>query len=175
MNKFISSTCSYKNKQSSLALRSWLWHFPLSGYSSKGGKTKVLLFAVIFLFSKTVFGCSCSLGGVKQKLEEANSIFYGKVESINYKGTENRLGDKEILVTFSIKQSWKGNNKNIILDTAFNRVSCSGYWFEENEMYLIYAYEDNGKLDTYYCGGVFPDKDKEQFDNELKKINELSK
>ncbi len=41
--------------------------------------------------------------------------------------------------------------------------------------YQIYAYEDNGKLDTYYCGGVFPDKDKEQFDNELKKINELSK
>lgn len=127
----------------------------------------------LLICPKILFACSCSLGDVEHKLTQANSVFVGKVDSIIFIGTKNWLGDEKTRVSFSVSTVWKGDGGEIVLDTADNKRSCSGYWFDENKTYLVYAYEKDGKLNTYYCGGVIPRSEDEKFKSETDELDRL--
>ncbi|ATG78412.1 hypothetical protein [Pseudoalteromonas sp. 1_2015MBL_MicDiv] len=127
----------------------------------------------LLIFTNIALACDCRLGEVNDKLANAKYVFIGKVSSITIKGTKSPFNEDHILVDFSVIQSWKGNNKKVTLDTVANRASCNGYWFNESQTYLVYAYDVKGKLDTYYCGGVIPKNEKSHFDSELSSLNEL--
>src|SRR5690606_26618809 len=131
---------------------------------------KLLLLALAFS-SGLALACDCYLGDVSEKYRDSASVFLGTVDEVVYLGEENALGDELIVVTFSVLQSWKGASGTVTLNTAYNRSSCSGYWFRESETYLVYAYDIDGKLDTKYCGGVVPTASAEALDSDVSELN----
>jgi len=133
---------------------------------------RIIILLIITLANGYAIACSCNLGSVDKKFNEAYSVFIGKVREIIIQDKENRFGEQSILVTLSIEQSFKNAKKSITLDTFNNRVSCEGYWFKEKHEYLVYAYEKAGRLSVLYCGGVLP-KDSKQCSAFLKELNQL--
>lgn len=142
---------------------------------------KKLLAPVIFMVSVfysfgsiQAFACSCSMGSVKEKYKSSFSVFTGKVKKIDYLQSANAFGDQNIIVYFEAPVIYKGES-TAALHTAHNGTGCTGYWFKENEEYLIYTFERaDGKLDTMWCGGVISKSESEkeftQEENKLKKL-----
>lgn len=125
----------------------------------------ILVFLVMPLHT---FACSCFLGSPEEKLANFDSVFLGKVMEIKNKGTTNALNEPEIEVKFEQIKRFKGNDEEIVLDTNFNRSSCTGYWFKEDQTMLIYAAKFKGKLDVMWCGGVIvQEEDPAQLEKEL--------
>lgn len=135
---------------------------------------KHIWFLISFLLLKNVFACSCSLGDVNQKFNEARQIFIGHVKSVKFTGEINSVGDKRTVVTFISHKSWKDKKSEYVLHTADNKVSCEGYWFKEGQIYLVYVYPNEGRLSTLYCGGVIPKSDLEDFNFETNKLDQLA-
>jgi hypothetical protein len=136
---------------------------------------KPLILLLALLFSAPAFSCSCSMGEVSEKLEGSKSVFIGTVKEIKYLDSANAFGDQEIVVSFSVQNQWKGEKKESTLHTAYNSAGCFGYWFQESKEYLIYAFEDEGRLNTLWCGGVISkDESKESFEKEVISLNKLT-
>ena len=152
------------------------WSAYLRRYANimKNIMRKYVAILIVAFTSTGAFACSCYLGDIKQKYDEAVSVFIGQVKSVEFTGKRNDLGDKKTIVIFSVQKAWKNGKTEIILNTANNEVSCSGYWFKEKETYLIYAYEHEGNLDTYYCGGVMPKNEENEFINETTTLDKIS-
>jgi hypothetical protein len=109
-----------------------------------------------------------------EKLKIFDSVFLGKVISIESKGTKNWLNEPEITVSFLQIKRFKGNENDLVLDTNQNYSSCTGYWFKEGQTMLIYAKKDKGKLDVFWCGGVIvKEEDPEQLELELRELEEV--
>ncbi|NVJ61545.1 MAG: hypothetical protein HWE27_14210 [Gammaproteobacteria bacterium] len=131
---------------------------------------------VIYVFSFEAFACSCRLGSVEEKFKSHEEIFVGTVDSIKYLDAKNAFGDQRIIVSFKVERNWKGKGSSKILHTANNGMGCYGYWFKEGEDYLVYSFEeDEGRLNTMWCGGVIPkESEKNEFENEVIVLNELA-
>ena len=137
---------------------------------------KILVYAFILLGSKLSFACSCNIGNVEEKYKTHVSVFLGKVTEIYFYNSKNKMGDQRIKVKFDILNQWKGSKTQNQLFTVYNESSCWGYWFKEGEEYVIYAFEEDGKLNTWWCGGVISKKDvPEQFAKEFNALNEIGK
>ncbi|AOE48781.1 hypothetical protein [Kangiella sediminilitoris] len=136
------------------------------------------IIVIIFLLTASyeVLACSCRMGGVDEKLSKHEEVFSGVVESVKYLDDENVFGDQKIIVTFNVTKTWKGSGQVQVLHTADNGAGCFGYWFEEGEEYLIYAFKQkSGKLNTMWCGGVIPKNYKSNdFTRETSELNELT-
>ena len=136
---------------------------------------KLFILLLVLTFSAPVFSCSCSMGEVSQKLESSKSVFVGSVKEIQYLESSNVFGDQKIVVSFSIQNQWKGGKEESTLHTAYNAAGCYGYWFEKSKEYLIYAFEDDGRLNTMWCGGVVSkDESMETFKEEVITLNKLT-
>ena len=99
-----------------------------------------------------VRACSCiTPSQPKESLEKSTAVFVGKVMDINIpSGFFMSSGDKT-KVEFEISKFWKGPSyKNIALTTARDGASC-GYSFKKGEEYIVYAYDDENKLNTDLC------------------------
>ncbi|MFC3122947.1 hypothetical protein [Agaribacter flavus] len=131
----------------------------------------------LFLFVAMSFktqACSCDLGSPEDKLATFDSVFLGKLIEIKNKGTTNAFNEPEIEVTFEQIRRFKGTDKDVVLDTNFNRASCTGYWFKEGQTMLVYASLNDGKLDVMWCGGVIvKEENPEQLQNELIALEEV--
>lgn len=144
-------------------------------YIKESWKLKPLLLLLALFFSVPALSCSCSMGEVSQKLESSKSVFIGTVKEIQYLESSNVFGDRKIVVRFSIQNQWKGGKEESTLHTAFNAAGCYGYWFEESKEYLIYAFEDDGRLNTMWCGGVISkDEAMESFKEEVITLNKIT-
>lgn len=136
---------------------------------------KLFIFWLALFFSASAFSCSCDMGEIPQKLESSKSVFVGTVKEIQYLESSNVFGDQEIVVTFSIQNQWKGGEEEHTLHTAYNAAGCYGYWFEESKEYLVYAFEDDGRLNTMWCGGVISKGESmESFKEEVITLNKLA-
>lgn len=137
--------------------------------------TRFIISLLLLLLHHDASACTCELGTVEDKFNSAESVFLGKVKSVEKKGKKNIFGEDEILVTLHVTKSFKSLENTVVLDTSDNRSSCEGYWFKKDQSYLVYAYNIKNKLSTYYCGGVVPfDTDNNlQFQNELESLNRL--
>ena len=127
----------------------------------------------LLLLSGGTYACSCSLGDVEKKYNDAEKVFVGTVSSVEYTGGKNFSGDKNTVVKFDVKSIWKGKEKVVVLNTVDNGSSCEGYWFKNNHTYLVYAYENKTKLTTYYCGGVIPESERDLFKQEVAVVENI--
>ncbi|WP_456276936.1 hypothetical protein [Bacillus sp. AK128] len=95
------------------------------------------------------YACSCVPSPpVEEELERANSVFSGKVLSIE-EDTSNEF--EPIKVTFQVNEIWKGENTSqISVYTARDSASC-GFNFSKDESYLVYAIQNEGILKTGIC------------------------
>lgn len=122
------------------------------------------------------WACSCNIGDVNKKFEDHVSIFKGKVNEVIFYDSTDMFGDQHIKVTFDIEKQWKGSPDQNTLHTVYNGMSCYGYWFKENQRYLIYAFERDGELNAWICGGIIEDSDDGTgLDEEIQKLNEITK
>ena len=134
----------------------------------------VIIFWVFLFALNQANACSCSMGSIEEKYENAHSVFIGHVSSIKRLGTANIYGDENIIVTFDNVMLYKGKNKKE-LHTAYNGSGCTGYWFKKDQRYLIYTFErKDGSLDAMWCGGVIPqDENEEIYSREVETVRKL--
>lgn len=138
--------------------------------------TKSFLFLMFLTFSPVTFSCSCSIGDVEEKFDEHVSVFMGTVKKITFYDSNDAFGDQRIKVEFELEKQWKGEPSQNVLFTVFNSVSCYGYWFKENQRYVVYAFNEDQSLNAWWCGGVISEADsKEQFMEELDVLNEITR
>ena len=99
-----------------------------------------------------VNACSCiSPAPPKESLEESTAVFVGKVIDIDVPSGIVVSNVVSVNVTFEVSKIWKGHDyKNLVLTTARGGASC-GYPFKENEVYIVYAYGEEGILSTHTC------------------------
>lgn len=114
----------------------------------------IAIAAIAFTFAaaETSLACSCraSLDSVKKQVSKAYkqsaAIFSGTVKSI-----ETASNGSEVIVKFSVKDTWKGAiGKEVTVTTALESSMC-GYDFEVGREYLVYAYGTVDKLGVGLC------------------------
>ncbi len=110
----------------------------------------------LFVFSQTpnAFACDCTLASIEGALSSSDAVFTGKVSKIEYLDNPlQKSPEPRTIVTFNVSQWWKGSNeKQAVLHTVHNYFTCNGFWFKENEEYLVYASkQDDGTLGTSFC------------------------
>ena len=122
-------------------------------------KIILLLFIVgslLVVNTAIVNACSCIQPAPPQKsLEKSTAVFAGKVIDIDVpseivtSGIIRSAGP--VKVTFEVSKIWKGPDyKNLVLTTERDGGGC-GYFFKENEEYIVYAYA-YGEEDTLGTG-----------------------
>jgi len=133
------------------------------------------LFLILFLTQTSLsWACSCNIGDVSKKFKDHVSIFQGTATEIIFYESTDMHGDQQIKVTFDIEKQWKGKPDQNQLHTVYNEGSCFGYWFKEKESYLVYAFERDGKLNAWWCGGVIQDNaDGTGLNMEILELNEI--
>lgn len=102
----------------------------------------------LFLVSSYSYACSClySEFGIKD-YQNAAFIVDGKITKIT--SNENELV-KEI--TFKVRKTIKGKiSKIMTITTALDSAAC-GLNVKENDRWLLFVYEYNGKLNVGLCG-----------------------
>lgn len=89
--------------------------------------------------------CSCAPPPPpNQALEEATAVFAGEVTNL-----ETNQGQLDI--TLAIQQVWKGDlGPTVAVQTPSTTAMC-GYSFELGRVYLVYASDRNGRLQTNQC------------------------
>ena len=112
-------------------------------------RNAVLLTIVLVAFGfAEARACSCvpndprSTESVREHVEYADVVFLGKVESKETNPPESSSDGLRIeTTTFYVLDSWKGEKANRIV-TKINVQCClCGASFDENENYLVFAYE----------------------------------
>lgn len=106
----------------------------------------IFLFAALFMSLGNTYACSCMMpADPLTSLENSESVFSGTVKSISNKDMINT-------VEFEVATVWKWiEPTRITVKTAEQSATC-GYNFEEDEDYIVYAYEQNdGELRVSLC------------------------
>lgn len=115
-------------------------------------KRIIILSLVIFSCFGFCQACSCiPLGPLSIKdFNQTEIIFIGKVKQVNAVKNQGAYSDVEIL--FEITEIFKGLpvSRQVKIYTSSSSASC-GIYVKNNENWLIYAYNANGKLSTSMC------------------------
>jgi LPXTG-motif cell wall-anchored protein len=123
--------------------------------------TLIILGVLILADFQPVSACSCVMPGPpNEAFGRADAVFRGEVQSIS--GGSGLLsgllslvglgrGGPERQILMSVTDSWKGiDTTEIVVRTGFGGGDC-GYPFRVGTSYLIYGYENNGRLLTNIC------------------------
>lgn len=119
----------------------------------------VLLF-LINAAAAAAFSCSCMLGGAPcQSYGSTPVVFSGKVTAVEtFETTREGVPFKiqQRRVRLAVLESFKGiDSQAVDVVTGQGGGDC-GYDFKVNESYLIYAWEEKGKLSTGICSRTRP-------------------
>ncbi|MDD2907632.1 MAG: hypothetical protein PHH98_03240 [Candidatus Gracilibacteria bacterium] len=116
-------------------------------------KISILIFLTFVSYSQT-FACSCIMPeGPNESLNNASSVFIGRVDKIEQSSIANELlGDyRRNIVSFNVKNSIKGNlSNNVTITTARDSATC-GYNFEEGKEYIVYTHGEGRDLEVSLC------------------------
>lgn len=74
-------------------------------------------------------------------MEEANAVFSGNVQEIE------EVDERDVAVTIQVNQVWKGTGDATVTVLTYRRSDCR-FSFEEDESYMVYAYEGDSELRT---------------------------
>ncbi len=102
-----------------------------------------------FLAPTRAAACSCMQQSPEDAAASADAIFEGRVVTVEAPAE----GDQStpVRVTVRVTQQWKGvTTEEVELTTAPNSAMC-GYDFELDQVYLIYAYAEDGGLGVSLC------------------------
>ena len=114
--------------------------------------------SLLIVNTAIVNACSCiSPAPPKESLEQSTAVFVGKVIDIDVlsgivvSSAHQNVTFETSNVTFEVSKIWKGPDyKNLVLTMAGQIATCS-ISFEENEEYIVYAYDEKGILETSPC------------------------
>ena len=113
----------------------------------------------LFQMNDQARACSCVGPSGLDILPSNAAVYTGRVVSIEYLEPDTKSSEPPIRVTFDVSEVWKGPLRNtMILDTIYNKYSCSGYFFKTGQRYLVAATtitRDKGKSDVADVEGVF--------------------
>ncbi|MFA6106919.1 MAG: hypothetical protein WC745_04600 [Patescibacteria group bacterium] len=114
-----------------------------------------IIFLLPALFCpSSVFACECAPASIDSALSNSDAVFAGKVSKIEYLDNPEQISpEPRTVVTFDVSQWWKGSDeKQAVLHTVHNTFTCNGYWFKDNEEYLVYASrQSDGTFGTSFC------------------------
>lgn len=116
-----------------------------------------LVTSLLVLNPDSASACSCLRSTPEEHFARANAVFSGKVIEVDGKqNTQIPLPDSFLnrQIKFEVSRVWKGNvEKQEVVLTSDSSASC-GYSFEKGKEYLVYASEQDGKLQTGLCSGT---------------------
>ncbi len=82
--------------------------------------------------------------------EKSAAVFAGRVTDIDPPAVMTSTLD-ENKITFDVSRTWKGVDRSpVYIYSSGSSASC-GYEFEVGKEYLVYAYENEGRLSTGLC------------------------
>ena len=122
---------------------------------------KAALMLLLFAGSPYVaFSCSCADPSVREKFRQANAVFVGKIVEVK-PSAETKADFRYFpqVVTFTVKQQWKGARKPeiVVLVSTDWQGMCGDLDLIVGESYLIYAHRKNGRLIVHRdCGPSMP-------------------
>lgn len=120
----------------------------------------ILLLICLLTVAQVSYACTCEQRKIQDEVEETSFIFVGKVieilEDKSYVPPKLKSASKSIqkiidtrkrfIVKFKVKSSIKGvKEKEITLVQYRQDFPCSGIYLDENQTYLIYAFENKEK------------------------------
>lgn len=136
------------------------------------------IFFLLFIFSSSAFGCSCSRSTIEDSFKRSDAIYIGKViavDSTKYDFSSNLV----YAYTFEIEQDFKRElpkeNSEKYYTTIYTPLGSlfggCGMTFQLNESYLVYGYRTSLGVDTDICTrtDVLKDVSKNEI-NELEKL-----
>ena len=115
------------------------------------------IFFLLFIFSSSVFGCSCAFSSIKESYENSDAIFIGKViavDSSKYDYSSNTV----FAYTFEIEKDFKRElpkqtSKKYYTTIHTPKASLNGgcvMTFKLNESYLVYGCRTSFGVDTVF-------------------------
>lgn len=135
------------------------------------------IFFLLFIFSNSAFGCSCSRSTIEDSFKISDAIFIGKViavDSTKYDYSSNKV----FAYTFEIEKDFKRELPKQTSKKYYTTIytplgslfgGC-GMTFNLNESYLVYGYRTSLGVDTNICTRTDVLKDVS-----INEINELEK
>lgn len=118
-------------------------------------KILTLATSAFLLSANSVAACSCFPTTPEQSLENASTVFSGRVVEVvqRDRGADSRFPEVA-RVKFEVEDVWKGTvEENAIVLTPRSSAAC-GYSFAEGEEYLVYASGRGLRLRTGLCSGT---------------------
>jgi hypothetical protein len=125
---------------------------------------KILLFAtsLLVLTADLANACSCLQTTPKQSLGRSSAVFSGKVLDVDIvednspRDPLSSYFNPEVRVKFAVSEVWKGKTEQqLVVVTSGSSASC-GYSFQKGQEYLVYASDQEAKLQTGLCSGTKP-------------------
>lgn len=138
------------------------------------------IFFLLFIFSSSAFGCSCSGSTIEDSFKTSDAIFIGKViavDSTKYDFSSNKV----FAYTFEIEKDFKRElpkqNSKKYYTTIYTPLGSffggCGMSFNLNESYLVYGYRTSLGVDTGICTRT--DVLNNVSENELNQLEKLKK
>lgn len=119
----------------------------------------VISFSFLLFIASATFACDKTPLDPAAAWHEADVVFHGKVETIQYlDDPQQTKTEPRIIVSFKVFEVWKGQlDKHVNLHTTHNKTSCNGFVFNSAEEYLIYA-RFNRRADNFFARWFAPDQ-----------------
>lgn len=109
----------------------------------------IFLLTFVLLFNSAVYPCDCTITEPSEKLREAEAVFVGQVVEI---GSNDKSGWATVSIKFKVERYWKGIKEQFVTVASAPGICCTcGLPVKIGEKFLIYAYENNGQLETSLC------------------------
>ena len=123
-------------------------------------------------FSESLLATSCASPSPEHAFRKADVVFAGRVTKVKYLDNPKEVVEPRIIVTFDVSKTWKGpQQEKFIIHTVFNAWSKKGYFFYEENEYLVYAHKQQDEtFGVSLCGGTKWFKDAEEDLGVLDKI-----
>ena len=115
------------------------------------------IFFLLFIFSSSAFGCSCSRSTLEDSFKTSDAIFIGKViavDSTKYDFSSNPVYAYTFEIEKDFKRKWEDNSRKkftTIYSPLKNIFGGCGSSFQLNENYIVYGKREEYGTYTDIC------------------------
>lgn len=116
------------------------------------------IFFLLFIFSSSAFGCSCSRSTIEDSFKRSDAIYIGKViavDSTKYDFSSNLVYAYAYEIEQDFKRELPKENSEKYYTTIYTPLGSlfggCGMTFQLNESYLVYGYRTSLGVDTDIC------------------------
>lgn len=113
----------------------------------------LFIFSATFILSQSIQAKCAPTSSIDEEFRRAESVFVGEVtKKTETSITKNRRSYRGTIFTFSVAESFKGEQKSSIDVKSFAVSSESYFDFKEGEKYLVYAWKNPQNKDLMASG-----------------------